>query len=79
MTQKRKKAIMLKQLGQKLNLNDSDIAKAKITIGAMIGTFGIVVLVTVLRKILCSQLDPSGLWYLVPDEINSGMLGRFFY
>ncbi len=78
MTRKREKTIKLKQLGQKLNLNDSDIAMAKITIGAMIGTFVIVVLTTLIRRILCSQLDPSGLWYLVTPEINSGLLGRFF-
>ena len=33
MTQKREKSITLKQLGKKLNLNDSDISMAKKTIG----------------------------------------------
>jgi hypothetical protein len=78
MTRKREKTIMLKQLGQKLNLNDSDIAMAKITIGAMVGTFAIIVFTTLIRKILCSQLDPSGLWYLITPEINSGLLDHFF-
>ena len=78
MTRKREKSIMLKQLGQRLNLNDSEISMAKITIGAMIGTFAILILTTLIRRILCSQLDPSGLWYLVTPEINSGFFGYLF-
>ena len=67
----------LKQLGQLVNLNDNDIAMAKMTMGTMMGMIIITGIVTIFSKILCSQLDPSGLYYLIPSDIRTGMLSRF--
>ena len=79
MNQKRKNINKkLEQLGRKLNMNSSDIAVAKITILTIFGTLTLSIFAVIIRRLLCSQLDPSGLWYLVPTEINSGFLGRFF-
>ncbi len=74
----KEKNAKLRQLGQTLHLNDSDIAMAKTTLGTMMGMIIITGLVTLLSKIMCSHLDPSGLYYLVPSEIRTGMLSRFF-
>jgi len=68
----------LNQLGQMLDLRTNDVAMAKLRLQTMIGMLIITGIVTLLSRLLCTQLDPSGLYYLVPQQSSHGLLSRFF-
>jgi hypothetical protein len=68
----------LRRLGRLLDMQGNDIAMAKLRVQTMLGALVITGIVALLSKMLCAQLDPSGLYYLVPQQTSQSFLSRFF-
>lgn len=68
----------LQELGETIGLEPNDIQRAKRTMRSMLSMLVITGIVALLGKIITSQLDPSGLYYLVVSIKDFGMLSRFF-
>jgi hypothetical protein len=68
----------LQELGQTLNLNDSDITNAKRTARSMLGMAIAAAIIILIGKIAITQLDAVGLYYTGVSIKDFGLLSRFF-
>ena len=70
--------VKLQELGTTLGLNQNDINKAKKTTRSILTMFIIAGILTLIGKIITSQLDAVGLYYVGVSIRDFGILTRFF-
>jgi len=68
----------LHELGQTLGLDDSDIARAKRTTKSMMSMAIVAVIVMFIGRVVTTQLDASGLYYIGVSIKDFGWFSRFF-
>jgi len=78
MDTRRKMNPMLHELGHTLGLNDTDITRAKQTTKSMLGMAIISAVVILIGRIVSSQLDATGLYYVGVSIRDFGFFSRFF-
>lgn len=70
--------VKLQELGTTLGLDQNDINKAKKTTRSILTMFIIAGILTLIGKIITSQLDAVGLYYVGVSIRDFGILTRFF-
>ena len=77
---KKKKQLttMLQKMGQTLEITDQDIAQATRTARSMLGVTIAAAIVLFIGKIVTTQLDAIGLYYIGVSISDFGLLSRFF-
>ena len=79
MNQKKKQlTTTLQKIGQKLEMTDQDVALATKTARSMIGMTIAAAIVLLIGKIITTQLDAIGLYYVGVSISDFGLLSRFF-
>lgn len=68
----------LKELGQRLGMNEMEALKSKKTMKTIIGVCLVASAIVVVGLFMATRLDPSGLYYTPPSIKDFSFLGRWF-
>ncbi|MBN1859823.1 MAG: hypothetical protein JW840_00020 [Candidatus Thermoplasmatota archaeon] len=76
--EKKQLTTTLQKMGQTLEMTDADIAQATKTARSMIGMAIAAAIMLFIGKIVSTQLDAIGLYYVGVSISDFGLLSRFF-
>jgi len=68
----------LKQLGQKLGMNEMETLKSKKTLKTIISVCLVASAIAFIGIFMATRLDPAGLYYMPPSIKDFSLLGRWF-